>query len=48
MAENELLEMLATEADRRAPTIIDGIARLGETGDRTRSASRSSASTPTA
>jgi hypothetical protein len=33
MGEKEILEMLATEADRRVPTIIKGLRELGETGE---------------
>jgi chemotaxis protein histidine kinase CheA len=34
MADAELLTMLATEAERRSPTIISGIERLAASGDK--------------
>ena len=33
MGESELLDMLATEAERRTPAIIDGVRRLTEPAD---------------
>ena len=33
MADADLLEMLASETDRRAPAVIDGVKRLADSGE---------------